>query len=57
LLFIFLRFERPKESSSRTLSRDFISAGETVAMPAARADGGSAAGNDARPSPSRVTSG
>lgn len=34
LLFIFLRIERPKRSASRTLSRDFISAGETVAMPA-----------------------
>jgi len=32
LLFIFKRRERPK-SSPRPLSRDFISAGATVAMP------------------------
>lgn len=34
LLFIFLRIERPKRSSGSTLSPYFISAGESVAMPA-----------------------
>ena len=34
LLFVFLRIERPKQSSASTLSPHFISAGETVAMPA-----------------------
>lgn len=33
LLFFFKRRERPKHSSKRTLSRNFISAGSTVAMP------------------------
>jgi hypothetical protein len=36
LLFVFLRFERPKKSPARTLSPNFISAGENVAMPAAK---------------------
>jgi hypothetical protein len=34
LLFIFLRIERPRRSSGSTLSPHFISAGESVAMPA-----------------------
>jgi hypothetical protein len=36
LLFVFLRFEGPKKSPARTLSPNFISAGETVAMPASK---------------------
>lgn len=44
LLFVFLRFERPKKSATRTLSPNFISAGETVAMPAVK---GSDSGQDA----------
>jgi hypothetical protein len=54
LLFIFLRFERPQKSPTRTLSPNFISVGESVAMPAARrpADERNAAGSDAGPSPS-----
>lgn len=38
LLFIFKLRERPKWSSSRPLSRDFISAGSTVIMPAVKDD-------------------
>jgi hypothetical protein len=54
LLFIFLRFERPQKSPTRTLSPNFISVGESVAMPASRrpANDRNAAGNDAGPSPS-----
>ena len=36
VLFIFLRIERPKQSSTSTLSPHFISAGETMAMPAVK---------------------
>jgi len=38
LLFAFKRRERPAHASSRTLSRDFISAGSTVVMPAPSED-------------------
>lgn len=34
LLYVFKRREQPKWSSARPLSRDFISAGATVIMPA-----------------------
>jgi len=49
LLFVFLRFERPKKSPTRTLSPNFISAGEAVAMPASD-DGQKTAGTDTQPS-------
>jgi hypothetical protein len=54
LLFVFLRFERPKKSPTRTLSPNFISAGEAVAMPAAKTteDDRKAAAADAQPSAS-----
>lgn len=53
LLLVFLRFEGPKKSS-RALSRNFISAGEAVAMPASKAanDGEKAPATGARKSAS-----
>lgn len=54
LLFVFLRFERPKKSPSRTLSPNFISAGASVAMPAVSSSDESedATGGSSDPSPS-----
>lgn len=43
LLFIFLRIERPRRSSSSTLSPHFISAGEAMAMPAPESPSGDSA--------------
>jgi multisubunit Na+/H+ antiporter MnhC subunit len=37
VLFVLLLGERPKKSKARTLSRDFISIGSNVVMPAADA--------------------
>ena len=38
VLFVLLALEGPKKSNARPLSRDFISIGETVVMPAPSAD-------------------
>lgn len=38
VLFVLLRLEGPKRSKARPLSKDFISIGNTVIMPAQQAD-------------------